>query len=102
MKTLLVMCLIRLSTGEVEVLRGNEYVYMERGGKIAVAFESLGLQYVPENDCTYLEDPTIVSRHPERYYPKFQKDCGPRADKLWRETSLLTYAQACKIVKGAL
>lgn len=100
MKTLLVFCVLKLADGSVQTLRGQEHVSKQRGDYIAVEFSNLGLKYVSENSCRYIDDPEDVSRRPELYYAKFQPDCGPEAHRLWTTTSLLTYKQACQMVAG--
>jgi hypothetical protein len=111
MGTLMVACLLRLNDGSVQRVKGLEHV-----GKSAVvsvgSFQTEGLlvqftekthllngpslQYVPNTSCMYLEDPTIVSRHPERFYSKFVRDCGPEAKKYWNENNDLSYLEVCQ------
>lgn len=98
MKTLTVICLVKLLSGQVVELLGQEIVHMSKTDKIMVQFKS-HIAYISENMCTYLENPEIVSKRPELFFKKFQPQCGPVADRLWRTTSLLTYEQACTLAK---
>lgn len=81
---LLVECTLKLENGDVVQWLGYEVVSKSTTSFLYVEFAAFGCK-VPVNDCSYKEDPTVVSRNPEEYFSKFMPPMSQKQYETWRQ-----------------